>query len=383
MIPPSPPPPAEKRLHLSDIAAVGGLALVLALAVFNVLANMEAAGVSPGFGFLVREAGFDVSSSLIPYAPSDSYARVILVGLANTVFLAAVCLVLATVIGVVFGLVSVGPSPIGRALALAYVEVFRNLPKLLVLLILFVLAVNGLPHVREAISVGPFHLSNRSVNFPVVVSNQRMWFAVAAAVVGLGIGFLWRARHKLADRRSGAAETAAINLLPIALPLLAILVFQVPVTVSVPELKGFDFQGGGRLSLQFVVIAATLGIYHGAQIAEVVRGGLLAIPKGQTEAAKALGLTPWQSIRLIVLPQVIRIVIPPMNNQYVNLVKNTSIAIAVGYSDLMSVSGTIINQSFKPLEMMLITMGLYLALCLGLTTTFNRFHRRLTRRETR
>ena len=383
MIPPSPPPPAEKHLHLSDIAVVGGLVLVLALAVFNVLANMEAAGVSPGFGFLVQEAGFDVSGSLIPYSPGDSYARVILVGLANTVFLAAVCLVLATVIGVVFGLVSVGPSPIGRALALAYVEVFRNLPKLLVLLILFVLAVNGLPHVREAISVGPFHLSNRSVNFPVVVSNQRMWFAVAAAVFGLGIGFLWRARQKLAGRRSGAAETVAINLLPIALPLLAILVFQVPVTVSVPELKGFDFQGGGRLSLQFVVIAATLGIYHGAQIAEVVRGGLLAIPKGQTEAAKALGLTPWQSIRLIVLPQVIRIVIPPMNNQYVNLIKNTSIAIAVGYSDLMSVSGTIINQTFKPLEMMLITMGLYLGLCACLTTLTNRYHARLTKREGR
>ena len=165
----------------------------------------------------------------------------------------------------------------------------------------------------------------------------------------------------------------------LGLPALAALAFDVPLALSRPELRGFDFSGGGRLSLQFVVVAVTLGLYHGAQIGEVVRGGIAAVPKGQIEAAAALGLDRRRAMRLVVLPQVLRIVIPPLGNQYVNLVKNTSIAIAVGYSDLMSVTGTTINQTFRPLEMMLLTMALYLALCLGLTTALNRWNRSLRR----
>ncbi len=349
----------------------------------NVLANMAAAGVQPGFSFLFKEAGFDVSESLIPYGPDDSYARVILTGLINTIFLAVVCLVLSTVIGVLFGLISVGPSPIGRGLAQAYVELFRNLPKILILLVLFVVAVNGLPHVRDALALGPFRLSNRSINFPTVVWNARLWIPLAAIPVGMGIALYWKywaGRYRQKTGRDIPCYPLAVVL---AVPVLSVFLFDVPIGLSVPELKGFDFAGGGRLSIQFVVIAITLSIYHGAQIAEVVRGGLQAIPPGQTEAARALGLKSRQIVRLIVLPQVIRIIIPPMNNQYVNLIKNTSIAIAVGYSDLMSVSGTIINQTFKPLEMMLITMGIYLGLCVSLTTVINRFHQHLTARETR
>lgn len=353
------------------------------LAAMNVLANMAAAGVQPGFSFLFKEAGFDVSESLIPCGPDDSYVRVILTGLINTIFLAVVCLILSTVIGVLFGLISVGPSPIGRGLAQAYVELFRNLPKILILLVLFVVAVNGLPHVRDALALGPFRLSNRSINFPTVAWNARLWILLVAIFIGAGIALYWRylaVRYRQKTGRSIPCYPLAALL---AVLVLFVFLFDVPIVLSVPELNGFDFTGGGRLSIQFVVIAVTLSIYHGAQIAEVVRGGLQAIPAGQTEAARALGLKSRQIIRLIVLPQVVRIIIPPMNNQYVNLIKNTSIAIAVGYSDLMSVSGTIINQTFKPLEMMLITMGIYLGLCVSLTTVINRFHQHLTARETR
>ncbi|MEQ9246044.1 MAG: ABC transporter permease subunit, partial [Nitratireductor sp.] len=243
--------------------------------------------------------------------------------------------------------------------------------------------VSGLPHVRQAISIGPVYLSNRSINFPVLVWSAELWIAMAALIIGICLGLLWTRWTRRHFARTGQAIPAYPAFVLIALAVVAILTWGVPVEVSVPELRGFDFEGGARLSMQFVVIAATLAIYHGAQITEVVRGGLQAIPNGQTEAAKALGLKRWQIHRLVVLPQVIRIIVPPMNNQYVNLIKNTSISIAVGYSDLMSVSGTIINQSFRPLEMMLLTMGIYLALCVALTTVLNRFHQRLTAREAR
>lgn len=383
MHPASAPPPPRRQIRWTDLIILAVLALTGALALLNIAANMAAAGLRPGFGFLGQSAGFDVSESLIPYGPDDAYGRVIVAGVLNTLFLAAVSLVLATLTGLTVGLISVGPSPVGRFLAHGYVELFRNLPKLLVLLVIYVAAVNGLPNVREAISLGPFHLSNRALNVPVLVWDSRFWLPLALLAAG---GILWRVR--LAHRRGQSPLATRREGWLILLATLAAATLSVPlsgaaVAFSVPELKGFDFQGGARFSLQFAVIAVTLALYHGAQIAEVIRGGLLAIPRGQTEAALSLGLTRWQATRLIILPQVIRICVPPMNNQYVNLIKNTSIAIAVGYSDLMSVSGTIINQTFRPLEMMMITMGVYLGICLLVTTGLNRVHQRLTAREQR
>ena len=363
--------------------AAAALLILIVFAVFNVIANMKAAGASPGFEFLTREAGFDISESFIAYSPDDPYYRVIFAGVLNTIWLAVVCIVLSTIIGIVFGLLSVGPSPIGRWLARGYVDLFRNLPKILILLVLYAVAVNGLPHVRQAFSLGPFHLSNRAINFPTLEGGSNLALVALALVVGVGIFLSCRrmARDAEPSRQRILSRVGWIAM--IGLPLVSFLILTPEISLSVPEMKGFDFQGGGRLTLQFAIVAATLSIYHGAQIAEVVRGGLKAIAAGQHEAAKALGLTPWQTIRLVILPQVFRVVIPPMNNQYVNLIKNTSIAIAVGYSDLMSISGTIINQSFKPLEMMLITMAIYLLLCLSVTTSINRWHQHLTARESR
>ena len=352
-------------------------------AVSNILTNLEAAGAKPGLGFLSKEAGFDVSEALIPYSPSEPYFRVIIAGVLNTLWLSVVCILCSTVIGVLFGLLSVGPSPVGRWLARSYVDLFRNLPKILILLVLYVTAVNGLPHVRQALSLGPFHLSNRSINFPVPIWQISHIAVILSCLIGVVI---WTCRSKFSNlvRPSCQPSTRVLfKLVAIATPVLVVWATGATLSFDVPVMKGFDFSGGGRVSLQFAVVATTLSIYHGAQIAEVVRGGLLAVPSGQFEASQALGLKSWQTIRLVILPQVMRIVIPPMNNQYVNLIKNTSIAIAVGYSDLMSVSGTIINQSFKPLEMMLITMAIYLTLCLSLTASVNRWHQHITKRESR
>ncbi|WP_420337869.1 ABC transporter permease subunit [Roseibium sp.] len=383
MIPPSSPPRVRNQIQATDILAAGLLVLVVVLAVLNIRHNLLAAGASPGFRFLFQEAGFDVSEALIPYSPGDDYWRVILVGVLNTLLLAVVCIILSTITGIGFGLLSVGPSPVGRGFALAYVDLFRNLPKLLILLVIYTVAVNWLPHVRDALSLGPFHLSNRALNFPVLVGSGDVWLLPAAFVAGLCGAHFFR-RFLDGEGYTGAPDLKHLLwLLPVITTGLAATLADFELGLSVPELAGFDFQGGGRVSLQFAIVAVTLSIYHGAQIAEVIRGGLQSVPKGQGEAAKALGLTASQTIRLVILPQVFRIVVPPMNNQYVNLIKNTSIAIAVGYSDLMSVSGTIINQSFKPLEMMLITMAIYLGICLFVTTSLNRWHSHLTSRETR
>ncbi|MCZ4351932.1 ABC transporter permease subunit [Roseovarius aestuarii] len=367
------------------LAIVGLLLIGLVALGLNIFLNMKAVGVTPGYGFLVQAAGFDLSESLIPYDASDSYSRVIVAGLLNTILLAFVSLVLATVVGVVMGLVSVTPSPAGRIIAMLYVELFRNLPKILVLLVLYVVAVRGLPAVRQAVSFGPIHLSNRSIYFPTIEINAAQVWLILPLVLALCLSAYWvhRARRIQRETGRGTPVLLVVFALLIALPLGAAFLFQIPMKIDVPQFQRFDFEGGGRLSIQFLVVLVTLGLYHGAQIAEVVRGGILAVPTGQVEAGKALGLSPRYVTRLVILPQVLRIVIPPMINQYVNLIKNTSIAIAVGYSDLMAVSGTIINQTFRPLEMMLVTMGLYLGLCLLASSAMNGLNKRLRARSAR
>jgi len=381
----SPPPAARKPPDWLGTGVVALILLVLAVLGANIWLNMRGAGITPGFGFLAQTAGFDLSESLIPYGAKDSYARAILAGLLNTVLLALAGLVLATVVGVLMGLVSVTPSPAGRMVALLYVELFRNLPKILVLLVLYVLAVRGLPPVREALSLGPFHLSNRSIYMPMILPDPGQIWLLLPLGTGALAAIWWGRRARRIKWETGRE----LPVLPVAVALLLgapmafALLADVPLVPTVPAFERFDFAGGARLSVQFLVVLLTLGLYHGAQIAEVVRGGILAVPTGQVEAARALGLTPGHVTRFVVLPQVLRIVIPPMINQYVNLIKNTSVAIVVGYSDLMSVSGTIINQTFRPLEMMLITMGLYLALSLLASSLMNRLNEALRARSAR
>lgn len=380
-----PPPPAARKPDLPGLAVVAAIVLALAVLGANIWLNMQGAGVTPGFGFLAQTAGFDLSESMIPYAAKDSYARAILAGLLNTVLLALAGLVLATAAGVLMGLVSVAPSPAGRMLALAYVELFRNLPKILVLLVLYVLAVRGLPPVREALSLGPFHLSNRSVYMPMILPHPAQLWLLLPLGAGALAAIFWGRRARRIKWQTGREIPVlpVVFALLLGLPLGFALLAGVPLVPTIPAFERFDFAGGARLSVQFLVVLLTLGLYHGAQIAEVVRGGILAVPTGQVEAARALGLAPRHVTRFVLLPQVLRIVIPPMINQYVNLIKNTSVAIVVGYSDLMSVSGTIINQTFRPLEMMLITMALYLALSLLASSAMNRLNAVLRARGAR
>lgn len=369
----------EKRSFIIQLVLAVILIAISYIIVQNVRANLAAVGIRIDFGFLSGEAGFDVNESLIAYSASDSYARVLLVGLLNTLQLSIVCIIAATLIGVVMGIIRAGTNWLGSRLALAYVELLRNLPKLLILLAVFIIMVNRLPVVREAWNLfDGIYISNRAFYFPTLIWTDRMSFVLVALFIWLVAAVFWtRHVHRYQDLTG--------KRLPVGMPmvgsLLAILLlvsglFNIPYHFSTPVFKGFDFVGGGRLSVQFVALAITLSIYHGGQITELVRGGIQSVSKSQLEAADALGLRSGQITRLVVLPQALRMIIPPLGNQYLNLIKNTSIALAIGYSDLVSVMSTSINQTFRPIELMSITMMTYLAISLVVTALLNWFNAR-------
>ena len=369
----------EKRSFVIQLTLAVVLIAISYIIVQNIHDNLAAVGIRIDFGFLSGEAGFDVNESLISYSATDSYARVLLVGLLNTLQLSVVCIVASTLIGVVMGIIRAGNNWLGSRLALAYVELLRNLPKLLILLAVFIIMVNRLPVVRNAWNIfDGIYISNRAFYFPTLIWTDNMRFVL----VGL---FLWLFAVIFWARYVHHHQDLTGQRLPIGLPaigsLLAILLlvsglFSIPYQFSIPVLKGFDFTGGGRLSVQFVALAITLSIYHGGQITELVRGGIQSVSKSQLEAAHALGLRPGQMTRLVILPQALRMIIPPMGNQYLNLIKNTSIALAIGYSDLVSVMSTSINQTFRPIELMSITMMTYLAISLVVTALLNWFNAR-------
>ena len=281
-------------------------------------------GLSLNFGFLFQPAGFDIGDALIAYQASDSTLRAFGVGLINTLVMACSAGLGAMLAGLIVGVGLVVANALGRGLLQTFVELMRNLPKLLLLLALYVVMVNTLPAVGEAFNPLPgVYLSNRGLAVP--------GFDFAAGV--------W----------------------------------------SVPQPDRFSFQGGWELQSQFVALWLTLTLYHGAQIGEIVRGGLQAIPQGQWEAASALGLSLRQRLRLVVLPQVLQQIVPSLISQFINLLKNTSIGLAVGFTDLMAVASTTINQAFKPVEVMLLIMLVYLVIGLLLAGAFNELSRRARR----
>ncbi len=343
----------------------------------NIRDNLAEVGIRLSFGFLTGEAGFDVNESLISYSASDSYARVLLVGFLNTLELSFFCIVGSTIIGVIMGIIRAGKNWLGTRLALVYVEVLRNLPKLLILLAVFIVMINRLPTVRHAWSFfDAIYISNRAFYYPKLLWTDGVGYLLAGILVWLLATILWNhyvTRHQeLTGIRLPVKWPAILGL---GITAVAIsYAFNITYEFSTPVLKGFDFSGGSRLSVQFIALALTLSIYHGGQITELVRGGIQSVQNGQLEAAASLGLKPSQVTRLVVLPQALRMIIPPMGNQYLNLIKNTSIALAIGYSDLVSVMSTSINQTFRPIEFMSITMMTYLAISLLVTALLNWFN---------
>jgi len=357
------------------------VALIVALGAFlvhNTLVNLRRQNIASGFGFLDREAAFGIGESLIAYSPADTYARAFVVGLLNTLHVAALGIVLATVLGTVIGIARLSGNWLVRKLAQVYVETFRNIPLLLQLFFWWGLLRETGPAPRQAWQPLPdFFVSNRGIAFPTLTPEP----AYGWMVLALGIGILAAVVvHRWARRRqaqtgqqfpSGWIGTGLI----FGLPLLVFLAAGAPLTLNRPALKGFNFVGGHEVSPEFAALLLGLVIYTGTFIAEIVRAGILAVSWGQSEAASALGLKPGHRMRLIVLPQALRVIVPPMTSQYLNLTKNSSLAVAIGYPDLVSIANTTMNQTGQAVEGIAMIMAVYLTISLSVSLLMNLYNR--------
>jgi general L-amino acid transport system permease protein len=376
----SPPPQFSLRLKraLGGRAGWGGLALQIAFVIVlvwigyeivaNARTNLETQRITSGFGFLSHTAGFDVNQTLIPYSGSDTYTRVFLVGLLNTLLVSVIGVFFATVIGFVVGLGRLSPNWLLARVAGAYVELIRNLPLLFQILFWYLAVLAALPNPRQSfVLFGSFYLSNRGLIVPRPVADPGFGpFALAILVAIVASLLLQRyARRQLFEKGRSITIWPYVTGLLIGLPALAALIFGAPLSFEVPVLRGFNFAGGSRVIPEFVALTVALSTYTGAFIAEIVRAGILSVHKGQMEAGASLGLSRGATLRLIVIPQALRVILPPLTNQYLNLTKNSSLAVGIGYPDLVSVfAGTALSQTGQAIEILAITMGVYLTISL-------------------
>jgi general L-amino acid transport system permease protein len=384
---------AKLRRVLGGGAGWGGVVLQLLFVVVlawisydiiaNVRSNLESQRIAAGFGFLTNNAGFDVNQSLIPYSGSDSYARVFFVGLLNTLLVAVIGIFFATVIGFLVALGRLSPNWLLSRICGGYVELLRNLPLLFQILFWYLAVLGALPNPRQSISLfGSFFLSNRGFVVPTPIPQPGFEAVAIAFLIALAASMALRsyARRRLFQSGRMLKIWPYVVGMLIGLPILASLVFGAPVSFEIPQLKGFNFAGGSRIIPEFVALTLALSTYTGAFIAEVVRAGILSVHKGQMEAGSSLGLTRGETLRLIVVPQALRVILPPLTNQYLNLTKNSSLAVAIGYPDLVSVfAGTALNQTGQAIEIIGITMGVYLTISLVTSAIMSFYGWRISR----
>jgi general L-amino acid transport system permease protein len=336
--------------------------------VANARANLEAQRITSGLGFLKNTAGFDVSQNLIPYNGSDTYTRVFFVGLLNTLLVSVIGIFFATVIGFIVALGRLSPNWLLSRISGGYVELIRNLPLLFQILFWYLAVLAALPNPRQSVSLlGSFFLSNRGLVIPKPISEPGFEPFVAAVVIAIiaAVGLSRYARRQLFESGKVIRIWPYVLGLLIGLPLASMLIFGAPVTFEVPVLRGFNFAGGSRVIPEFVALTVALSTYTAAFITEIVRAGILSVHTGQMEAGSSLGLHRGSVLRLIVIPQAMRVILPPLTNQYLNLTKNSSLAVAIGYPDLVSVfAGTTLSQTGQAIEIIGITMGVYLLISL-------------------
>ena len=366
-----------------QVLFVAALAWIAYAVVDNVRSNLETQRIAAGFGFLSNNAGFDVNQSLIPYNQSDTYARVFVVGLLNTLLVSVIGIFFATMIGFLVGLGRLSPNWLLSRVSGGYVELLRNIPLLFQILFWYLAVLSALPPPRQSISLfGVIFLSNRGLVVPTPIAQAGLDAVVVALLVAIAASLLLRFYARRLLFRAGQMLTIwpYIVAMLIGLPLLAALVFGAPVSFEIPVLRGFNFAGGSRIIPEFVALTLALSTYTGAFIADVVRGGILAVHKGQMEAGSSLGLSRGATLRLIVVPQALRVILPPLTNQYLNLTKNSSLAVAIGYPDLVSVfAGTSLNQTGQAIEIIGITMGVYLLISLVTSVIMSFYNWRIGR----
>lgn len=352
------------------------VAIVVALGwylVHNTLANLAARGIATGLGFLGQEAGFDIGESPIPYSAADTYLHALTVGALNTLAVGFWGILLASVVGLVVGIARLSGNWLVARLATLYVEVVRNVPVLLQLFVWYGL-VTALPVPRQALNPLPgVFLSNRGLKVPVPQADPVHLVMLVALVVGVVLAWVVRRWAVSRQQRTGQPfPWVSVGVaLALGLPLVVFLGAGAPMTMDVPHLQGFNFLGGATLSPEYAALLMGLTIYTAAFIAEIVRSGILAVPHGQTEASMSLGLSRGKTLRLVVLPQALRVIVPPLTSQYLNLIKNSSLAVAIGYPDLVSVANTSINQTGHAVEGVGVVMAAFLTISLALSLVMN------------
>jgi general L-amino acid transport system permease protein len=367
------------RAVVYQVLAVGAVGLVIWFLVSNTLHNLAARNIATGFGFLTREAGFAIGESLIEYGPADTYGRAIVVGVVNTLRVALIALVLSTLLGVLVGIARLSKNWLINRLASIYVEVMRNIPLLIQLFFWYAVITENMPAPRQAHHPIPgVFISNRGLKLPALQGDALEWmlWAFALALVAIVVLYRWAGKRQEATGRVFPLGRAALGLV-IGLPVIGWLCSGASLTLDMPVLKGFNFQGGLTLTPEFAALLAGLTIYTSAFIAEVVRSGIQAVNHGQTEAASSLGLRRGLVLRLVVLPQALRVIIPPMTSQYLNLTKNSSLAVAIGYPDIVSVINTTLNQTGQAIEGILIIMAAYLTVSLSISIFMNWYNKRI------
>jgi general L-amino acid transport system permease protein len=376
--------PHSRNLLYQGVLATALVALI-ALAWTNAVANMQARGVPMGFGFWNETAGFDINQSLISYSALSTYGRAFWVGLINTLLVATIGIALATPLGFALGVARLSRNWLLSRLALVYVELTRNTPLLLQLFFWYNAVLKTLPSPRQSLSLaGVAFLNNRGLYLPrPIFAEGAPWVGaafVAALVVSLAL--LLRARRRRVRGDIAASAWLPALALVVGLPALAYFVSGEPIGIELSQLSGFNLRGGLEIHPEFAALTFGLVVYTAGFIAEVVRAGVLAVPLGQSEAAAALGLSRPLALRLIVIPLALRLITPPLTSQYLNIVKNSSLAVFVGYPDLVLVfAGTVLNQTHAALQVMAITMGVYLAISLAVAFALNLFDARYALKE--
>ncbi|MEE4083356.1 amino acid ABC transporter permease [Pseudomonas viridiflava] len=347
----------------------------------NTQTNLQHRGITSGFGFLERSAGFGIAQHLIDYSEADSYARVFVIGLLNTLLVSVIGIILATLLGFIIGVARLSPNWMISKLATVYVEVFRNIPPLLQILFWYTAVFLTLPGPRQAHGYfDMFFVSSRGLNMPRAMPAEGMTaFLVSVLIAIVAIVLMVRWANKRFEATGQPFHKFWVGLaLLLVIPGLSMLVFGSPVHWELPQLKGFNFTGGWVLIPELISLTLALTIYTAAFIAEIVRSGIKSVSHGQTEAARSLGLRPGPTLRKVIIPQALRVIIPPLTSQFLNLAKNSSLAAAIGYPEMVSLfAGTVLNQTGQAIEVIAITMSVYLAISISISLLMNWYNKRI------
>ncbi|WP_342006018.1 amino acid ABC transporter permease [Citrobacter sedlakii] len=369
------------RAWLFQIIAILAVVAVVIYLVHNTINNLSNRGITSGFAFLDRSAGFGIVQHLIDYQQGDTYGRVFLVGLLNTLLVSALCIVFASVLGFFLGLARLSDNWLLRKLSTVYIEIFRNVPPLLQIFFWYFAVLRNLPGPRQAVSaLDAVFLSNRGLYIPSPQLGEGILpFTISIALaVAISVGlFRFNKMHQTKTGQLRKTWPTALGLI-VLLPLFAHWLFGAALHWDIPELRGFNFRGGMVLIPELAALTLALSVYTSAFIAEIIRAGIQAVPYGQHEAARSLGLPNTVTLRQVIIPQALRVIIPPLTSQYLNIVKNSSLAAAIGYPDMVSLfAGTVLNQTGQAIETIAITMSVYLVISLSISLLMNIYNRRI------